>query len=288
MRRSILAAVLALATACLLAACSKEEADVVDRALSTPIRSAQLALTADLSMGGAPPVRVSVDGPFRSNGPDQVPSFDLRLRLDGAGQAFAARALSDGRNVFVEYEGRTYEVGEERVAAFVREQARANEGSEVEDLDDLERLGIDLTEGFPRSDTEEDSEVAGVETTRVTGRLDVEAAVRDLRELLRRPEFRGQLERPIPDFVWEQITRAISDPTFVLEAGKEDGKLRALTASLRIDAMGERAALRLGLTLRGVDEPVEIRVPNEGRPIEELLERFGLSKRELEAATAAG
>lgn len=286
MRRSIVACALALATALLLAACSKEEADVVDRALSTPVRSAQLALTADVAVAGVPPIRVSLDGPFRSNGPDRLPSFDWRLRLDGAGQAFAARALSDGRNVFVEYEGRTYEVGEEQVAALMREQARSGEAGEVEDLDDLERLGIDLKEWFPRSDTEEDSEVAGVATTRVTGRLDVEAAVRDLRELLRRPEFRAQLDAPIPDAAFEQIERAISDPKFVLEAGQDDGKLRALSASMRIRAQGAGATLRLGLTLRDVDRPVQIRVPQSGRPIEELLERFGLSERELEAAAA--
>ena len=280
MRRSILVCALAAAIASLLVACGGREADVVDRALSTPIRSAQLGFTVDIGVSGGPAMRMSLDGPFRDNGDGRLPSFDWRVRVEGPGQAFAARALSDGRNAFVQYGGETYEVGEERIAELVRMQRQqGGQGGEVEDLDDLERLGVDLTEWFPQSETDESSEVAGVPTTRVTGRLDVEAALRDVRELLRRPEIAGSLGgASIPEAMFDQVAKAISDPTFVLEAGEEDGKLRALSASLRVREGGQSATVRLGVTLRDVDAPVQIRLPRTGRPIDELLERFGAAR----------
>lgn len=275
-------------TPLLLAGCSQQEADVVDRALSEPVRSAQVALTVDLAPAGGPGLRFSMDGPFQAAEPGRLERFDWTLRADAAGQRLSARVTSSGRNVFVAYGGRTYEVGEQRVAALEREQAAAERrgGAEVEDLDDVRRLGVDLERWFPQSDTEEESEVAGQPTTRVTGRMDISVVVRDLRRLLRRPELRAQVQGRVPDEAFDELRQAISDPRFRLEAGREDGKLRALSGSLRIRQDGAPMTLRFALTLRDVDRPVRIQAPASGRPIEELLRELGLTERELE--TTAG
>jgi len=230
-------------------------------------------------------VRLSLDGPYAFNGRDRLERFDWRLTFDAGGQRMTARVISSGRNVFVELDGVTYEVGEERVARYVRQQqAQQRAGGDVEDLEDVRRLGIDLTEWFPQSDTEEDSEVAGVPTTRVGGRLDVSVAVRDVRRLLRRPEIRSQLGERVPEEAFEQFEQAVSDPRFVLEAGREDGKLRSLTGTMRVRQDGGAALVRMGVTLRDVDRPVRIAAPASGRPIEELARKLGLSERELAAA----
>jgi hypothetical protein len=273
-----------------LAACSQQEADVVDRALTEPIRSAQVALTVDLAAPGGMAARVSMDGPFAAAAaPDQLERFDWTVRADVPGRSIGARVVSSGRNVFVSYEGETYALGAERVAALVRQgRAEREQGPQVDDLDDVQRLGVDLQAWFPESDTTEESEVAGQPTTRVSGRMDISVVLRDLRRLLRRPELRDQIQGRVPDEAFDELGRAISDPRFRLEAGREDGKLRALSGSVRVRSEQGSASVRFGLTLRAVDRPVQIQAPASGKPIDELLRKLGAGRGERELATAAG
>ena len=93
-------------------------------------------------------------------------------------------------------------------------------------------LGIDPAAWFPHTDgAPRDSRVAGVATRRVAGRLDVSAALEQLAPLLARPEVRARLGGRLPalgPLELRAIDPLVSDPRVVLEAGRDDGKLRRL------------------------------------------------------------
>ena len=63
-----------------------------------------------------------------------------------------------------------------------------------------------------------------------------------------------------------------SDPRFTLDVGRDDGKLRRIVATMRMDAEGEKGAMEFSMTFKDVDKPVTIDAPatGSGKPIEEL------------------
>ena len=270
---------LALLAALVAGACGGREASVVDRAFEDPVRSAQVTLRLTVDGAEGQDRALELAGPWRSNGPGQLHSFDWRARVAaGSDGAFEGRLVSTGENLFVEHRGETYEVGEARVAELERRAAaQRRQQGDVDGAEDLERLGVDPKAWFPESD-EEDAEVAGVPTTKVTGTLDVERAVRDVARLLRRPELQAQLGGRVPSATELRLLAAVlEDPRFELHAGREDGKLRRLAATARVvPPRGEGApvTVRFALELRDVDQPVRIDAPSGGRPIEELLQQL--------------
>jgi hypothetical protein len=281
----VLAAAAAAAAAALgVAGCGAREASLVEKAFDTPIKSAQVSLELGLEQGGKRVAELSLRGPVRSNGEGRLQSFDLQTRVSAPGQRpLRARVTSTGENVFVRYGGTTYEVGEHEVAKLNQRAAEERKRGESPDAGDLLRMGIDPRKWFPSSGGKpRDSEVAGEPTRSVSGRLDVSVALRDLAKLLRRPEFRAQLRGQVPDLrprEIKMIDALISDPSFTLDAGRKDGKLRRLTArfTVRDPDSGRRAGVRFELRLTHVDQPVRITAPRSGQPIEKLLKRLGVS-----------
>ncbi len=282
------AGVLVVVSSLLAAGCGEKEASLLDKAFEQEIRSAQLAVDVQMTEGAArkPLGRVRISGPFQAGTEQQLDRFDWTIRGEGHhGERLAARVTSTGSNLFVRYQGTTYEVGEQAVALLERQAAKsAKRGEQPEDLDDLQRLGVDLRSWFPKSGDEGPSSAAGVPTTRITGRLDVSAALRDVAGLMRRPELRGQFEsRLAPKLRGAEIAEIddmISDPAMEVHVGRDDGKFRRIAARLRFEIppeMREKAKfgnLRFAMEFRDVDRPVRIDAPSGGRPIGELFERL--------------
>jgi hypothetical protein len=278
----------ALAVATVAGGCGGEEADVVKTAFERDVKSADVAIALELqSRGGS--VRLAVDGPYESNGEQRLPSVDWRMRLDGLGaRRIDARLVSTADNAFVEYGGVTYEVGEERIRKLERQGAADEPGLRAADL---RRLVRDARDWFPESDATEDAELDGEPVTRVTGTLDLSAALADLQALARRPGMSGVEElKRLGGAETRQLERLVSDPRFTLDAGRDDEKLRRIEASMRFRGAGG-GALRLSIRFRNVDEPVTIDAPASGRPIRELLRKlkrdFGGAPRTAPARASA-
>jgi hypothetical protein len=202
------------------------------------------------------------------------------VRFSAQGRTvLAGRLISTGDNVFVRYGGKIYEVGEKRVAKLNR-QATADGADGEMGLRDLARMGIDLQKWFPDTGGEAvDSEVDGMATRKVTGRLDVSVALAQLARAMKRPELREQMGGQAPSLSAREIRMIdalVTDPRFELEAGRDDGKLRRIAARLRFDDPrgAGKGAMRFELRLRDVDAPVQIDAPASGRPIEELLRKL--------------
>lgn len=285
-----------IAASLALTACSGDDRDTaatLDRAFSQPVQTADVTLDLRARVRGSreleDPMRLRARGPFVSGGSSEIPSVDWDVTLDGRGTGFSARAVSNGDNAWVEVLGTAYEVGEDAVARVNRRLER-----QEHDRRGLEELGLNPRRWLvdPREDGDE--EVAGVDTTHFSARLDVARFLDDVEAAAvraGRPEKAGKLtpeER-------RQIVDAVDDAGFDVWVGKDDDVIRRLTAELEFDvpekARGRHHGVESGemsflleLADVGGDQEQRIRVPRGARPIEELLEALGSGGRSLGVA----
>jgi len=283
-RRRPLLALALLALALGVAACGSAERRILDRALANPVHDADVTLRMAFSAAGTDIVRLTVAGPFHDNGPSKLASFDLRVRvaytLFGTTQRLALRVISTGTNVMVRHAGETYQVGEDRIAQFLRRgRAKHRELARIDSLADLERFGIDLQAWFPDSRVVGDEQLGGETVTHLTGDLDVAAALQNISVILEGNTLRRQRFALTPAVIG-QIENLFSDPHFDVYVAKADGSLRRVAGSVGVNLPGvpllADARLRGTLDLRNVGERNDISAPSEGRPIEELVRGLAL------------
>lgn len=294
--RKLLSAIVVLAgvaaaTGALAGCGGSDEEDaraVIDDAFSTDIQSAVMTLNTEVAVEGSEelsePVNVQLTGPFQSNGPEKLPSFDFDVSLQGPGAEAVPPfgLISTGDNVFIELQGTSYEVGEEIVAQ-QNEQLAAQSGEEQS----LAALGIDPQEWVVEPVVEGDEEVAGVETTHVTAAIDVPALVTDINGALQQASELGATTTTTPELTEEQLAQieeAVEDPRFEVFVGKDDGALRRLITTLTF-TLPEEAQLSAGgatggnvsfdLEFAEVGEEQEIAAPPDAQPLADLATQFG-------------
>jgi len=257
-----------------LSGCSAKEAAVVKSAFEKPVKSANIELTMSVK-SGQQTVNVSLAGPYQSNGENELPSADLALKLEGVGpKTIEGRLISTGKNAFVEYEGETYEVGADKIAELKKEGA-SGEPTQLTPAD-IQKLMGTMQDWFPQSDSQENVDLDGEPVTRVTGKLDLSKALTDLKALAAKPGLSGVEElKQLSGGDIKEIERMVSDPKFTIDVGKNDGKLRRVQASIKVDDKSDSGTVDFSLRFKDVDKPVTIDAPSSGKPIEELAQKLG-------------
>jgi hypothetical protein len=248
-----------------LTGCGAKEAAVVKGAFEKDIKSANV----DLSIGiksRQEAVNITVTGPYQSNGEGKLPSADLAVKVDDGTQDFEGRVISTGKNAFVEYQGETYEVGEETIAQ-LEQQGRSEQLSTA----DLSKLMGTMSDWFPETDAK-DAELAGEPVDRVTGRLDVSRALKDIDAFAKKSGVQDYEGMSTKDM--NEIDDSVSDPKFAIDVAKSDGKLRRIEASMRVKDASGSGSVTFALRLTDVDKPVTIDAPSSGRPIGELMQKL--------------
>jgi translation initiation factor 1 (eIF-1/SUI1) len=142
-------------------------------------------------------MKLSLAGPYKSNGKGEFPSADMALKIEGAApRTLEGRLISTGKNAFIEYGGETYEVGEEQIAE-LKEQGASGAPTQLTPAD-IQKLMGTMQDWFPQSDILQDADLEGEPVTRVTGKLDLSAALTDLKELAKKlqQEFGGGATNP--------------------------------------------------------------------------------------------
>ena len=283
----------ALLAGVVVAGCGGDDTESVtqllDRAFETPIESADMTLDIEVELDGVDelqdPIEVGLTGPFDSTEDGRIPKLDLEITVQAQGQSFNAGLTSTGDRAFVGFQGTDYEVDRQTVATLNRQLA-ASENEEGER--NLSDFGVNAREWVVDAEEEGDEEVAGVETTHVSGKLDLTRVLDDLNSAVQAAsELGGQFGQPAPpeltDEQKEQIEEVVNDPSFDAYVGKDDDRLHRLSADVEFEVPEESRESAGGLEggrvsfsieFANVGSPQPIAAPEDARPISELTQQL--------------
>jgi len=263
--------------------------DLLDQAFRQSIKSADLNVDARIQLKGSEelerPVRIQASGPFRTN-KGKLPSTDLELKVgtEGGGQTVQTGFLSTGSRAFVKFEDVYYE----QPAAQVR-AANASIGK-AGGRGSLSELGLKPRTWLSEASEEGDERIDGVETTHVSGRLDVGKLMSNISEFVQRsaPALTGatgqEAPKPLSKKDIEQLSKVVKDPTFDVYVGKKDHVIRKVSGRIEFDVpeasrkdLGgiEGGSLEFSVEFSDVNGDQEIEAPAGARPLSELTRSLG-------------
>ena len=264
--------------------------DLLDKAFSSSIKSADLKLDASIQLKGSPgldkPVRISALGPFRTND-RKLPSADIDLKIgtDGGGQTVTTGFLSTGDRAFVKFQDIYYEQPAAQVA-----QANRAIAQNKDKRGSLRALGLDPRSWLSEAKDEGDEEIAGVQTRHVSGKLDVEAVMRNLNAFVRKSGSTlggatGQTPpKPLSEEDIRKVGEVVRDPTFHVYVGKDDDIIRRVAGKIEFDvpddsreSLGgiQSGAIEFEVEFAKVNGDQEIEAPANPRPLSDLTTSLG-------------
>jgi hypothetical protein len=264
--------------------------DLLDNAFSSSIKSADLKIDASIQLKGSPgldkPVRISASGPFRTND-GKLPSADIDLKIgtDGGGQTVTTGFLSTGDRAFVKFQDIYYEQPAAQVA-----QANRAIAQNKDKRGSLRALGLDPRSWLSEAKVEGDEEIAGVQTRHVSGKLDVEAVMRNLNAFVRKSGSTlggatGQTPpKPLSEDDIRKVAEVVRDPTFHVYVGKEDDIIRRVAGKIEFDVPEESRQSLGGIQSGSIEFEIEfakvngdqvIEAPANPRPLSALTESLG-------------
>ena len=286
--RAIAAAVLVLLAVVLTACGAGSSGDVkstVDKAFSTPIKSARIDLEATLQLDGVKqlngPVKLSVQGPYESGGSQTIPKADWDIAASASGQNFSAGFISTGDNAWVGFQGQNYEVGKQAVAQVnrqIKQTAGQNKGK------GLSEFGIDPRNWLKDAKDEGDEKIAGTDTTHVSAALDVSKFLDDLNRIVAKTGSSSGTRARITPAQKKQIEDVVKNPRFDLYVGKDDNVIRRLSADLSFTVPSDKRAqvaglesgtLSFSIEFADVGKPQAITAPPNAKPLSELTAQLG-------------
>jgi hypothetical protein len=280
--------VLAL-TASLLAACgggdSGNVTDTLDKAFSTPIKSARIDLEITLKLDGVKelngPVKLSVQGPYESGGSKTIPKADWDIAASAAGQNFTAAFISTGDNAWVGFQGQNYEIGKQAVAQINQQIAQAAGKNKNKGLSEF---GIEPRHWLKDAKDEGTEKVAGVDTDHVSAVLDVSRFLDDLNQVVQKAGGSAGASAQITPAQKKQIEDIVKNPRFDVYAGKDDNVIRRLSADLSFTVPSDKQAqvgglksgtLSFSIEFADVGKPQTISAPESAKPLSELTSQLG-------------
>lgn len=274
--------VLTLALALAAAGCGGDEGagaegadELLKRGFSTDVDSgdidAEMKLKLEGQEGSDGTLRLELSGPFRSRGPTKMPDADLDFSASGQGINLEGGLVLLPENAWIEFGGETYEVGEK---LWSRAKESLNTGGGQETFADAGVKPLDWIKG---AETGEGEEIAGTETTKVTGELDVPSMLADFNRLS--PDSTA-----MPPGTLDQVEEAIGPVQFEAWIGEDDIWRRVSAQTSFTVPEGQRQGaggikggqVSLDMTLEAPNEEVSIDSPGAGRPLSELLRALGV------------
>jgi hypothetical protein len=265
--------------------------DLLDKAFSTSMESADLKVDASIQLKGSPgldkPVRISASGPFRSNH-GKIPSADIELKVGtaGGGQTITTGFLSTGDRAFVKFQDIYYE----QPASQVEKANRALAKNQGERRGSLRALGLDPRSWLAEAKDEGGEDIGGVKTRHVSGKLDVEAVMRNLNQFVRKSgstlgDATGQAApEPLSEADIRQVGEVVKDPTFNVYVGEDDDIIRRIAGKIEFDVpeesreeMGgiQSGSIEFEIEFTNVNGDQEIEAPARARPISALERNLG-------------
>ena len=174
-----------------------------------PVKSGTLDLAVSFTGTGLPgvtgPVKLSLKGPFQSQGGKKIPAFDFDIGLNaGAGTTFSAGAASTGKAGYVKFQGTSYVLTKALFDSFTKGyEASAKEASDKDDGPSFSSLGVDPLRWLSNPKTVGEEPVGGTATRHVSATVDVPKLLTDVDTLLKKAEniggAAGQSTQAVPN-----------------------------------------------------------------------------------------
>lgn len=310
-RLSFLCAIALVAIAAVVAGCGGGEdrsdespQQIIDEATLQGIDKADVDLTFTVDAPGKEggDLDVSLSGPFETRGKGDLPNVDIELTakgdFDGDNIDFDGGVTLLPNQAYVQYEGVEYEVDETSLS-FVESilQPVGPGGEELEGRSAAacqEEVGkLEVGEFVENGKNEGSADVGGTSTTKVSGDLDVQAALDSMIEISESPACRAQAETagPLPskkelEEAKQEVRDSLKEAHVDVYVG-DDNIVRRIDAQLKLDAQKsggdgpEKADVDFDLTLTGVNEEQEIAAPQNAEELSDLFGKLGINPLEL-------
>jgi hypothetical protein len=227
-----------------------------------------------LALGG--PIRLTLDGPFSAPRGGRLPRFDVDFVATLARQRFTGGVLSTGRQAFVTLDDGEYKVDSPFVAKLRKGLAPLSNGKAQPGL---KALGIDPLRWVTDAETKGNEQIAGVDTIRVGGNVNVARLLEDLDTLLTKAGgaasgTTGSLFSPT---LRKQLSDAVDSAKADIWTGASDKLLRQLAVKIKfafkdgaqapIEGL-EGGTINLRLRLDDVNKTtVRVSAPTGTRPL---------------------
>jgi hypothetical protein len=298
MRRPLLRPLAAVSIVCVLglvgAGCGggDDAADappktLLSEAASKKIDSAEVRLRTDADIPGFPilgsEIAITGSGPFVTNGPDALPTFDWRVLMRAGGQSFPARVSGIDGKVYVEFMGQFYEADEQ-----LMEQLGLKVGAAKQQATSLKELGLDPDTWLTNVKVSDGEEIGGDSTKLITGRVVKKAVIDNLLSIadIDKLAEAGDGIEGLPEVDDENVGKVADaiDTAKVEVNVDDDGYPRRVYAKLHFnvpkdvkDTAIEDGTVVFDLVLEQVgDVTVDVEPPFDPDPLSDLLKFAGV------------
>jgi len=247
-----------------------------------PITSATVDAVLRINLDGAPAeigdrVELTFGGPMRSNGPGKLASLDWKIAFNSGFSDFTSRVVSTGNNVFIRLGGADFEIGEQTVSRINQNAAASGKP------DGLAAVGLDPLAAVTGVKESGKATVAGTETTRYTGSIDVDKALDQIESFLRQLPQQSTGGQRVPQLNLtperrQQINDTFQSPRFEIDVADDDTIRRILLTAKFVTPEANRQAaggitggtIEYRVEYAGVGDEVTISPVSGARPIEEF------------------
>jgi hypothetical protein len=286
-RTLVLLAVAALGLAgCNEGGNDEEAREILRKGLGATIGTARLTVDLTASLQGIPqqraPVKIELNGPYRSDPTGGLPDAALEMAISGGGQTFSMGLLSADDRAWVQFGGTAYEVSRATVRRLNGDgSARGGPGLRGALRS---RFGVDPLSWVVDATDEGEATIGGEATRHVRAGVDVKRALTDLNRVVARTAAPGTPPPTLEAEQIESIGEVIDDPKLDVYVGRDDGKLRRFSVDFafevpeddrrRLNGL-ESGTVTLDVELTEVGRPQRIEAPRSSRPYSELNRLLG-------------
>lgn len=274
---------------------------VVDEATLEGVDSGNLDLTVAVDATGKEGGNLdfTLSGPFGGEATGELPQLDLSAtakgHFDGDDIDFDGGVVLLPSTAFVDYEGVEYEV-DPSTFSFLESvlQPEGEEGGGGSGAAACQEAAgkLQVGEFLENGRNEGSTEVGGTSTTKVSGDLDVPAALDALLEVAETPACKGQLSTagPLPskseiEDAKGELRQGVKTAHVEVYVGDDD-IVRRIVAQTRIEPKEGRKGpskmeIDVDMKLTGVNEEQEIVAPKGAKPLGALFVKLGINPLEL-------
>jgi hypothetical protein len=258
---------------------------LVKNAFSKPIGSAVISIDFEANVQGSQtlkgPVSLKLSGPYQSNGRTKLPSFDWPIAISGAGTNFDGRLTSTGDDLFVGFQGQSYDAGKALIARY--NQNLSQQAAQNPKRKSLKDFGIDPAGWVKGANAEGDATVAGTPTKHVSASINFDKVLSDLNSVIGKAGNVTGAVRPAQLSANErkQFTSAIKSSSLDVYIGKADSKIRRVALNLEFGL--KKAAsngvkggtITFSIQFENVGQPQVVKAPANAKPLAQLLSQLG-------------